>query len=59
MSALFIEDEPVVRQMIVQRDLFHMLPKALDRALRAGFLEQRFKRDLPGACRPQCLRASS
>ena len=32
---LFIEDEPVVRQVIVHRDLFDMLPEPLDRTLRA------------------------
>jgi len=45
----FIEDEPVIGQMVVQRDLFDMLPKSFCRALRAGLLQQDFKRDLPGA----------
>jgi hypothetical protein len=44
----FVEREPVIGQVIVLRDFFHMLAKPLDRALRAGFLEQCFYRDLPG-----------
>ena len=57
--ASLIEDEAIVGQMIVLGDLFHMLPETLDRALRTRFLEQCFDRNLPVACRPQCLRASS
>jgi len=36
----------LIGKMVVLRDLFYMLPKSLHRALRAGFLEQDFKRDL-------------
>ena len=55
----FIENEPVVRQMIVLRDMFHIWRKRLITLCEPDFLSRVSSEICHVACRPQCLRASS